>query len=293
MTEYQKKYIDFLKEWVRVDKPLTVVFDASNGPAGLIIKDLFDGSKVKVILINDEVDPDFKAHGPNPLLDGASDDCKRVILENNADLGIMFDADGDRAFFLDNKGEMIHACFVAGLLFKEFNGPYVMDELVYQSVRMLSIIPDNDLLPSRIGAYFIKETLRNNNASFGAEYSGHYYFKDFFNSDSGVFSAIIFLNTLSKMDIAISEWIGGFGDHKIVTKEIKTEGKNMEVIYKNIEDKYKNESKFVDRRDGMTFVFDDFWLNVRSSNTEPIMRIIGGGSDSMDKMIYEIEGLIS
>jgi len=292
MTNYKQLYIDFLKEKINVDKPLKVVFDVSNGPVGMITKDLFVGTNVNVILINDSIDPDFKAHGPNPLLDGATDDCKKTILENNADLGIMFDADGDRAFFLDNNGEMMHACFVTGLLFKEFDGPYVMDELVYQSVRMLNIIPDKDILPSRIGAYFIKEKIRSNDASFGAEYSGHYFFKDFFNSDSGIFTAIILLNTLSKMGVRLSDWISKFGGHQIITKEIKTEGKDMKVIYEGLENKYTNIAKLVEKRDGLTFVFEDFWVNVRSSNTEPIMRIIGGGSNNMDKIILGIENLI-
>jgi phosphomannomutase len=290
--DYKNIYIDFLKKWIKVDRPLTVVFDVSNGPVGMIIKDLFVGTKVNVILINDEIDPDFKARGPNPLLDGATIDCKRAILENGADLGIMFDADGDRAFFLDDKGEMIPACFVVGLLFKEFTPPYVMDELVYQSVRLLNIVPDKDILPNRIGAYFIKESLRNNNASFGAEYSGHYYFKDFFNCDSGIFTSIMFLNTLSRLDQKISDWVKQFGEHKIVTKEIKIGDKDMKKLYEDLEEKYKDQAESLDKRDGITFVFSDFWINVRSSNTEPIMRIVGGGGGGMDQMIAEIESLI-
>lgn len=288
---YKDTYIEFLKKWLRVEKPLTVVFDASNGPAGMIIKDLFDGTNINAIVINDEIDPDFKAHGPNPLLDGASDQCKKTILENNADLGVMFDADADRAFFLDDKGEMIPACFVVGLLHREFKPPYILDELVYQSVRLLGLIGEEELVPSRIGAYFIKETLREKAADFGAEYSGHYYFKDFFNADSGIFASIVFLNSFAKMDKKLSEWREGFGEHTVTTKEIKIEGKDMNVVYSDVEKLLCNKAKTVDKRDGLTFIFDTFWVNVRSSNTEPILRIVAGGR-GMEETTREIETLI-
>lgn len=275
--DYKQIYINFLKGKIKVERPLKVVFDASNGPAGAIVRDLFAGTNVNAVVINDEIDPDFKAHGPNPLLDGASDQCKKAILENKADLGVMFDADADRAFFLDDRGEMIPACFVVGLLKVEFNPPYILDELVYQSVRLLRLADESYVSPSRIGAYFIKERLRSENADFGAEYSGHYYFKEFFNADSGIFAAIVFLNSISTMTKPLSEWRKEFGDHIVTTTEIKTEGKDMNTVYAEVEKFLSGKAKGVDRRDGLTFVFDEFWVNVRSSNTEPILRIVAGG----------------
>lgn len=288
---YIQEYIQFLKPYIKVDKPLKVVFDVSNGPAGMIVKDLFANTSIEAIVINDEIDPDFKAHGPNPLLDGASDQCKKAILENNADLGVMFDADADRAFFLDDKGEMIPACFVVGLLKNEFNPPYILDELVYQSVRLLKLAPEANMVPSRIGAYFIKESLRGQNADFGAEYSGHYYFKEFFNADSGVFAAITFLNSVSKMTQSLSEWQKEFGEHIVTTKEMRTDGKDMSLIYAEAEKMLGGRAKGIDRRDGLTFIFDEFWVNVRSSNTEPILRIVAGGR-GMKEIAKEIEELI-
>ncbi|MES2408690.1 MAG: hypothetical protein V4509_00135 [Patescibacteria group bacterium] len=290
--DYKNIYIDFLKKKINLNKPLKVVFDVSNGPAGMIIKDLFAGTNVDAIVINDEIDSDFKAHGPNPLLDGASLQCKKAILENKADLGVMFDADADRAFFLDDKGEMIPACFVVGLLKSEFNPPYILDELVYQSVRLLKLASEAEMVPSRVGAYFIKETLRGQNADFGAEYSGHYYFKEFFNADSGIFAAITFLNSVSKMTKNLSEWQKEFGEHIVTTKEIKTEGKDMAVIYTEVEKSLGKRANRIDRRDGLTFVFNEFWVNIRSSNTEPILRIVAGGT-GMESTTKEIEELIA
>ncbi len=279
--DYKKAYIDFLKTYIHTTRPLRVVFDASNGPAGMLVKDLFKDTSVEAIVIHDDIDPDFRAHGPNPLLPGASDSCARAIIEHKADMGVMFDADADRAMFLDNKGVMLPACFIAPLLFKGSKPPYVVDELVYQSVSMLHTVPEKDLIPSRIGASFLKEAMRKEGATCGAEYSGHYYFKDFFNLDSGIFAAIMVINAYD-----------GFKNdsgHTIVTKEIRTAGKNMAEIYANLEKKYTPLAVRVDKRDGLTFVFDTYWINTRSSNTEPIMRIIAGGDGAMNDRVLEIE----
>jgi phosphomannomutase len=289
---YKKAYINFLQKYIHIKRPLKVVFDVSNGPAGMLIKDLWHKTGVEAILINDKLDPDFKAHGPNPLLPGASKSCAQTIKKYKADLGVMFDADGDRAFFLDEKGEMLPACFVAILLCNESKPPYVADELVYQSLRLLKAVSNQKLVSSRIGAYFIKEKMREQKATFGAEYSGHYYFKDFFNADSGLFVSIQFVNMFSGMEQSLSEWKASFGEHSIITTEIETAGKDMKLLYRKLENVYTPQALRVDKRDGLTFVFDSYWINTRSSNTEPIMRIISGGTGDMHEKRREIQKLI-
>jgi phosphomannomutase len=290
---YKQEYINFLKKWIDTDRPLTVVFDMSNGPAGMIIEKLFEDTNINGILINNNIDPDFKSHGPNPLMPGATDQCKKAILENKADLGVMFDADADRAFFLDARGEMVPACFVVGILAQKFNPPFVADELVFQSLRMLKIVREEDMLPTRIGAYFIKEKLRDNNASFGAEFSGHYYFKDFFNADSGIFATILFINSLSFMGMSLVDYVSGFGQYVSETTEIKfAPDRNIAELYSDLENKFGVTARRVDRRDGVTFVFEDYWINVRTSNTEPIMRIIAEGSDKLYKTKEEIQRFV-
>ncbi len=290
--DYKTLYADFLKKHLHAVRPLTVVFDASNGTAGMIIKKLVEGSNINAIIIHDDIDPDFKAHGPNPLLEGATDDCAKAIKENNADIGVVYDADADRAFFLDDQGRMIPACFIANLLFSHFAPQYTVDELVFQSLRMLKTIPETDLIPSKIGAYHLKEKLRNHGATAGAEYSGHYYFKDFFNVDSGIFATVMMLNVISKMDQKLSVWKDSFGEFHSTAKEIVIDGKDLGDIYKKLEDKYAQVSK-IDRLDGLTFVFDKYWVNVRSSNTEPILRIIAEGTIPVSEIVEETGKLIN
>lgn len=290
--DFKAEYANFLKGFVDIKRPLKVVFDATNGPTGLIVTDVFAGSPTEIILINNEIDPDFKAHSPNPLLPGAADSCIKAILEHNADLGVISDADGDRAFFLDEKGEMIPACFITELLGKNFTPPFVVDELVYESLRFLDLMPPSDLIPSRIGAYFIKKVIKEGNYTFGAEYSGHYYFKDFFGLDSGLFATLAVLNSISRMDMPISRWKESFGEHEIATIEISTEGKDMPRLLSSLEDKYGKIAKKVEHRDGVTFIFDNFWANIRGSNTEPILRIVAGGNTSMHAKLKEIEEFV-
>lgn len=285
--QYKKQYVDFLKKHLSVKRPLKVVFDASNGPTGLVVQDLFKDTLIDAIFINTDIDPDFKAHGANPVANGASDQCVQVIKEKGADLGVIFDADGDRAVFIDEKGEILHACFVAALLFSIAQPPYVADDMVYQSLRMLKVVPEETLLPSRIGAYFLKEKMREHKASCGGEYSGHFFFKDFFNVDSGIFTAVQVLNAFSRMNQSLSLWRASFGEHVIKAKEIKTAGKDMPAIYAKLEQDIGKEVERVEKRDGLTFIFKNFWINTRSSNTEPIMRIIGGGKEQEMATLFD------
>lgn len=290
--DFKAEYTQFLKGFVDIRRPLKVVFDATNGPTGLIVRDIFAESPTDIILINSEIDPDFKAHAPNPLLPGAADSCAKAIAEHKADLGVISDADGDRAFFLDEKGEMIPACFITALLGKNFTPPFVVDELVYESLQFLDLIPESDLVPSRIGAYFIKKVIKEGSYTFGAEYSGHYYFKDFFGLDSGLFATLAVLNSISRMNMPISKWKESFGEHEIVTIEISTIGKDMPKLLTDLESKYGTVAKNIEKRDGITFVFEDFWINIRSSNTEPILRIVAGGNQSMHEKLKEIEEFV-
>jgi phosphomannomutase len=290
--DYKSLYVEFQKKFLDAKKPLTVVFDASNGPAGSIVKEIFRDTNINAIVINDEVDPDFKAHGPNPLLPGATDNCKNEILKNSASLGIIFDADGDRAIFLDDRGEMIPACFIAGLIAQEMKAPYVVDEMVYQSIVLLKIIPKSQVLQNRIGAYFMKERMREAKASFGAEYSGHYYFEDFFGLDTGILAGTKVINALSKLLISISEWQKQFGEHKITAIEMKIEVNSMQSIYESLENEFKSGAMLVDKIDGVTFVYENAWINVRASNTEPILRVVSGGNGDVAEKSQRIRNFV-
>ncbi len=290
---YTQLYIDFLRKFVDVRKSLKVVFDASNGPAGILVKKIFANTPVDVFVINDDIDPDFKAHGPNPLSPSASSMIQKTILEEKASLGVMFDADADRAVFFDEEGVMMDACFSLSFMFGYLKTPVVVDELVYQAIRFLRLLPESDLVPSRIGAFFLKEKMRDQGIFGGGEFSGHYFFKDFFNADSGIFASIFFLNALSRSQTTLSHWKQEKGEHTICTEEIKIQNLDMASLLKTIENNYLSTAKEVSRRDGLSLIFDDFWCNIRASNTEPILRIIAGGRQGVCDKVKEIKKLIN
>lgn len=293
MSLYLNNYVTFLKSRIDLKKPLTVVADPSNGTAGLIMEKLIDIPNLKLILINNTPDGNFPAHGPNPLEKGATGQLGTEIIKHKADFGVAFDADGDRAFFVDNKGTLLPSHESAILLFKNNKPPFVSDELVYQALKHLNLYTDADLKPSRVGSRFVKELLKEVKASAGAEFSGHYYFDTFFGLDSGIFAFIEVARAVSAMNISISDYFASIVPHILINESVKIEGKDVAVILKKIESHYQDKA-IIGRRDGITLDFGSLWINIRPSNTEPIIRLIGGAPQEADirNIATEIQSLI-
>lgn len=184
--DYFKLYAGFLEKSFSLEKKLKVIADCSNGTSGLALKELGAIPNLELILINDNPDPEFPAHGPNPLKEGSTKQLAEKVVKQGADFGAAFDADGDRAFFIDEKGEILSSFMIAVLLFKHRRAPFVTDELVYKSLEHLGVFKNGEVLRSKIGTFNVKSLLREKGASTAAEYSGHYYFDDFFKNDSGI-----------------------------------------------------------------------------------------------------------
>src|SRR3990167_6992312 len=178
--EFINIYSDFLKKNLNPQKKLKVIFDCSNGTAGPILKQLtINNEQLTTYFINDKPDGNFPAHGPNPLKSGALKQLQNKVKKYKADLGIIFDADGDRVFFIDNLGRFINPDAIAKLL-------------------IWNLKPKKIIIDVRTG-WLIKKMMRKTNADFAAEYSGHYYFKNFFFVDSGILAAIEIINAISKL----------------------------------------------------------------------------------------------
>lgn len=278
MKNHTELYADFLKDHINLKRPLTVVADASNGTAGIILKALGTVPNLNLILINDTPDSDFPAHGPNPLLAGATDQAAKAVVENKADLGVVFDADGDRAFFVDEKGRFIPAYITATILFEHSKPPFVAEELVYKCLEHMGITKKTDIRPSRVGTYFVKQILKQATGTIGAEYSGHYYFKDFFNTDSGIFTMISLANNLSSLDMSISAYIESLPKHATSNEDIKLGDKAWPDIEAAIRKEYTKDGVTFETREGLTIDFGDRWINIRRSNTEPLLRFFAGAT---------------
>jgi phosphomannomutase len=291
---YIAMYIDFLKKEFSLVKPLKIIADCSNGPAGMVLKELTHIKNLEIILINDTPDPDFKAHGPNPLVPGATKDAEEAVLKHKADLAVIFDADADRAFFVDNEGVTLPSFLTASLLFRSNPAPYVADELVYKSLEHTGIIDITQVVPSKVGTRYVKEKMKEHTASVAAELSGHYYFKKFFNTDSGIFATIQVLNILSKLPQSLAEYRKSLPKHELINEEIKLGTKTwVEIEPKIIQFATENKIK-METREGITLDTGDSWVNMRTSNTEPILRLIGGSKDLalMKDLLSKLRALV-
>ena len=172
---YFKVYGNFLKDFSKLQKPIKVVFDCSNGSAGRILKNFLPHPNLKTILINDLPDGHFPAHDPNPLARGAVKQLSATVIKEKADLGVIFDEDGDRVIFIDNLGRLFPSYLAARILFLETGGPVVFDSLISQSLKISGFLYENANI-SKVGSIFMKKKIFDKKARFGAEYSGHYYF---------------------------------------------------------------------------------------------------------------------
>ncbi len=277
---YVNLYVNFLEKQADLKKPLKVVFDCSNGPAGLVLKRLKIPNS-KFIILNSEVDDRFPAHGPNPLEKHALDDVKKEVKKRKADLGIAFDADADRAVFVDNSGKNLPFYAVMLLLSIDNRPPYVGDVYVAKTMEHLGILKTQ---PSRVGTYYIKQTMKRLRASFGGEISGHYYFREIKNADSGILAAIKVLNTLSLMPYTSAQFSEMLPDFYYEQFNQKT--KNPAVLMKKIARIYFRKALGTSRLDGFLFDFKDWFMIVRPSNTEPLLRFFVG---SRDKVVFQKE----
>src|SRR3989344_6974511 len=207
-NKFLKLYAKHLKSFLKLKKPLKVVFDASNGSGALLFKLVAEKNpKLSVIFLNNKPNGDFPGHGPNPLDQGATDELIANVKKHKADLGIVVDNDADRVFFVDEEGRLLNSTETMIFLGDNFSGPMVVDFMIGPLAYQYFEKQKRKIITSRVGLYFIKKAMIENKASFGAEYSGHFYLPEVFGSDCGIMSAVHFLNKLSSLDGSLSKWL--------------------------------------------------------------------------------------
>lgn len=273
---YTDIYIDFLLKHAEIKKPLKIVADASNGATGQILTELLPKLGLKnFVILSGQPDPEFPDHGPNPLLPGVLNKIKVEVLKQQADLGVAFDADGDRAFFVDDTGVVQPSFITAALLFKYSQPKFVADELVYQALNHMKLFGE-DLQPSKVGVFFVKQKMREISATTGAEFSGHFYFKDFFGADSGIFALIQILNIISKNNILFSNFAKNLPKHEVRNEDINIAGKDWQSIQEKIITAHTAKGNKIEYCEGITIQLPEGWVNIRPSNTEPVLRFYAG-----------------
>jgi len=288
MTNYLELYTKFLVKFLKPKKNLRVVFDSSNGTTGLVIGKLkaLVGDKLEMILINDQPDGDFPAHGPDPLQPGATDQLAAAIKKHQADLGVIFDSDGDRAFFVDNRGRLLIPDTAIILLAENFKGSTLLTINIGMLAREHFAREKRKVYDSRVGHYFVKQILLGKKVPFGAEPSGHYYFKDFFYADSGILSSLFFINSVSRLETSLSEWLDALPRYYRSGEVNFKISRPKEEVLRVMEEVMMPRKPKVSKLDGIRMDFNDWWCMVRASNTEPLIRL---NVEAKDKKVFEKE----
>lgn len=294
--DYLRPYIDFLMSKLKLPTATSVVFDCSNGTTGMVVEKL-KAENLKLKVINDNPDGNFPAHGPNPLSEGALRDLQLEVVNSGADLGVIFDADGDRAFFTDDRGREVPADAVLFLLADNFPGPAVANILAGYLAKHLFEKAGKKLIETKVGHYFLKKVMKEEGASFGGEFSGHYYFPlGATNFDSGILSAVYMANEVSKMKAdgrKLSDWLDELPVfHR--SGELNFEVTDKEGAMGLIEKNYSKIAERSSRLDGLKMEFPDWWFVVRPSNTENLLRLVVEAKDKkvLDERLAELKKLI-
>ena len=258
-------------------EPLRVVVDAANGMAGVMLPPVLERLPVEAVTCFFEPDGSFPNHEPNPLLPENREFIMRKTLEESADFGVAFDGDADRCFFVDDTGEFVPGDFATALfaeaaLAKEPGAKIIYDVraswAVAETVERAGGVP----LINRVGHAFIKHRMRAEDAVFAGEVSGHYYFRDFFQADSGVVPFLLLLELVSRAGKPLSELLRPFREHYFITGEINTTVGDVPVKLQELKERFGREGQ-VSHLDGISVDADDWHFNVRPSNTEPLLRL--------------------
>jgi phosphomannomutase len=271
-------YVERVLSFVDVDaiKPLRIVIDAANGMAGTMLPPVLGQLPVEAVRCYFEPDGSFPNHEPNPLLPENREFIVRKTLEEGADLGIAFDGDADRCFFVDDTGEFVPGDFVTALFAESVLEKEPGAKIIYD-VRASRAVPDTIersggvALMNRVGHAFIKARMRKDDASFAGEVSGHYYFRDFSQADSGVVPFLLMLELISKRGRPLSEILAPLRSRYFITGELNTPVPDVALKLQELKERYADGR--VSHLDGISVDFDDWHFNVRPSNTEPLLRL--------------------
>jgi phosphomannomutase len=256
-------------------RPLHLCIDAGNGMAGLVVPAVFKYLPCKITPLYFELDGRFPNHQASPLEPENMVDVQRAVREQHADMGVAFDGDADRMFITDEHGELVGGDMVAALVAKSLlarnPGATILCNLICsRSVQEVVESMGGKYIRTRVGHSFIKAVMRENNAIFGGEHSGHFYFRDNFYADSGLIALVMVLELVSQENKPVSELVRSLST-RVRSGEINSEVRDIPGRLKALAEHFKNGKQ--DHLDGLTVGYKDWWFNVRASNTEPLLRL--------------------
>lgn len=285
---YRKHVLSFID--TKTLRPIKVVVDAGNGMGGKMVPIVYKGLPIKIIPLGFRLDGTFPMHTANPAKSENLKHLQENVKKHKADFGMAFDADMDRVFFIDEKGGIINSSITAALIIKHFLSQKICTNVIY-SLIVSKIVPETlkkycgKPIRSKVGHSFIKGKMRQKNALFAMERSGHFYYGANFYADSALITSVILCEIFSKHEEPLSQLVEEFQKYYDL-EEQSVDVKDKEGALKRVEAKYKKRAKKVDHLDGLTMTFKNFWFNVRISQTEDLLRV---NIESKDKKIVDRE----
>ena len=301
MPQIRKDYLDFLLKYKEDWSGLKIAMDVSNGMASLFVHDIFGDQPA---YIYDDMDGRFPNHEPNPLVQENVADLKKLVAQVKADIGVIFDGDADRVMFVDENSRFISPDLMIAVL-----GHYFLEErgekgYIHQDIRSSKAVgeylaPMGGVMNTwRVGRAYAALKLRELDGVFGGELAGHYYFRDFFYSDSGLLAAILILNVVAKMKargISLSQLIGRIEKYQN-SGEINFKLDRKKEAMDAVRDYFmsqENATAYMDF-DGYRVEFPDWWFNIRPSNTEPYLRFLCEATSKqlLDEKVAKVREII-
>lgn len=277
-VEEMEGFHQTMRDWIDPEaiRPMKVVVDGGNGMAGPTVGPLLAELPLELVPLYFEPNGEFPGHEPNPLLPENRELICTTVVEEKADLGIAWDGDADRCFFVDENGDFVDGDFLTALLSQTILGREPGAEILYD-VRASRAVPDligeagGRSRVSRVGHAFFKAMMRETGAAFGGEVSGHYYFRDFYCADSGTLPALLICRILSDAQAPLSEILAPMRSRYFISGEINSEA--AQPLDKITEIERAFEDAEISTLDGLSVDYPDWHFNVRPSNTEPLLRL--------------------
>jgi phosphomannomutase len=297
LPEWAEHVISFVDRDVL--RPLKIVADTANGMGGLVVPTVFSSLPFSVEVLFPELDGNFPNHPADPIQPENLVDLKAAIVAGGADIGLAFDGDADRVFFVDERAESVSGsittALVASSLLKKHPGETVLYNLICSHV-VPEVITELGGTPvrTRVGHSYIKQVMAETGAIFGGEHSGHYYYRDNFRADSGIITALLVLEMISVTGQPLSELLKPFQRYSD-SGEINTEVSDPPATVDAIAAHERAAGASTDLLDGLTVDHGDWWYNVRPSNTEPLLRlnVEAGSPELCDMHVRDVQELIS
>jgi phosphomannomutase len=292
-------YADYLHSLVDLTgiRRLRVVADAGNGMAGYTLPVVLGGDDLELIGLFLDLDGSFPNHPPNPLEPENLLDAQQAVRNHAADLALVFDGDADRCFIIDERGEVVSPSTITAMiasqeLAREPGATVVCNKITSRTVSEVVLAEGGKIVISRVGHTFVKAAMAEHNAIFGGEHSAHYYFRDFWGADTGMLAALHVLAATGHSDRPLSELVARF-ERYAASGEINSLVSDQQLIMDRVAAAFAGRGE-QDRLDGLTVSGPDWWVNVRPSNTEPLLRlnVEAASRETMEALRDETLGLI-